>query len=303
MSSLAFEGGRASGFRFFNPFAKAPEAVADEEQREPVRLRNRSRGLAAIRPIGLMFGAISLLAAAAWLLPTNAPREEAPAAPPANPWVEIIKPMPFFALSGSEFGKEPTRYEARRNRFGGGRIDTLTFGQFETAQKPYLRVSLYRPGTEDVERSTFFVDMARHAAGSHLAIARSAAPDTLATRFGEFETADVTLAGMNDETPCVGFRFSAGQPDLLVTGVACGTRERPVDRAILFCTIDRLDLVAAAEDRRLASFFAAAESARGRGCQQSRLTAAAARDNWLDAAGKQPPLRASLQQAATKTKR
>ncbi len=310
MSFVAFEGSRLSGFRLNWPVGQVRHLLQEARvrvpeiwaglRREPTLLHLR-RSMPA-RPVAGLLAAGLILGGLAWL----APAPEAPAvpvpAPPPNPWVEIAKPMPLYQLAGSEFGREAV-YEARRHRTSGGRIDTMSFGAPDFEKRSYLRLSLYRPGGEDFERSTFFVDMARHAASAHLSVARSAAPDALTTRFGDFEAADVTLSGAAGETPCLGFRLLADKPDFSITGVACGTRERPMDRAILNCTLDRLDLLAAGDDRPLAAFFAAAEPGRGKGCQQSRL-AFNMQPNWLDPAGKTPALRSTVQPApAAKAKR
>lgn len=305
MSFVAFEGSRLSGFRLHLSWAEARARVVPLMAAIPPlwgRLRQDPTVLRLVRSIpvrpvaGLLAGGL-LLAGIATMVPAPQAPAIPVAVPPPNPWVEINKPMPLYQLSGSEFGREAS-YEARRHRTGGGRIDTLTFGAPDFEKRSYLRISMYRPGGEDFERSTFFVDLARHAASAHLAVARSAAPDSLTTRFGDFETADITLAGAAGETPCVGFRLAAEKTDFFITGVACGSRERPMDRAILFCTLDRLDLLAAGDDRPLAAFFAAAEPGRGKGCQQPRLTTSALQPHWLDPAGKQPPLRSTVQPPA-----
>jgi hypothetical protein len=215
---------------------------------------------------------------------------------PVSQWVEVRQPLAFFALPDTEFGREPAAYEAQRNRLGGGRVDTLTFGGFGQDRKPYLRLSLYRIGAEPAPAAAFFVDMARSAAQAKLAVTRAAAPDILATRFGDFQVADIILASGAREESCVGFRHSADSARLRISGFACGTPTRPVDRAILACALDRLDLIAAAGEPGLSAFFARAEAGRGAACPSARLAASPVRESWLDAAGRLPPLRAALKQ-------
>jgi hypothetical protein len=288
MSSLAAEAGLSPGDQ-------------DWTTGEPVRIRLRRRW--PVRPLLALFGAVGLAAMLSALAPVAPTQESAPPAPPPSPWVDIVKPMPFFALSGSEFGREPSHYEARRHRTGGGRADTLTFGDLADERKSWMRLSLYRAGAEEIERPSFFVSMARHAARTHLAVIRSNAPDALPTRFGDFEAADLMLATPSGDTSCLGFRMNPAGLDFFVTGIACGAAARPIDRMILACALDRLDLLAAGEDRPLAQFFAAAEAGRGKACQPPGRAGTAARDNWLDPSGRQPPLRASLQQVETKARR
>jgi hypothetical protein len=183
-------------------------------------------------------------------------------------------------------------------------MDALSFGRFHDSQKPYLRLSLYRVGSEEAPANPFFVDMARRASEAKLAVTRSATPDAMTTRFGEFQVADIILASGKAEISCVGFRRNADGARLRIAGFACGTPTRPVDRAILACAIDRLDLVAAAEDPGLSAYFARAEVRRGAGCPQpQRIATAPVKESWLDAGGKLPPLRAALAQPPTKKKK
>ena len=290
MSSIVLEAGQEPALES----EPAPEA--------PVTLRRRRLTLPRFRPLPAALAlATSVVAGMFWL--QNPPAPQAATPPPASAyWSEVNRPLALYDLSNTEFGANP-RLEAKRHRTGGGRVDTLIFGQLAEPKKPWLRLSLYRIGGEEPEQPTFFVEMARRAAESRLAIVRSDVPDAMPTRFGDVETADLTLETPAGRKSCVGFRFGADREDFRMSGIACGTAERPVDRAILYCTIDRLDLLGAGSDPAVRTFFAGAEAGRGKGCVQSRLTAAAAQTNWLDAGGKQPPLRATLQQPAGKARR
>ncbi len=297
MSSIAQEAGSGpAGENVCLPTVEASEIPNPPRMGARFRLRRPSRSTVALTATAL------IVACMFWLQGSPAPGPAAARPAPSNQWVDIVKPLPFYDLAGSEFGKD-ARLEARRHRTGGGRVDTLTFGSPADDQKPWMRLSMYRVGGEQPDALSFFVEMARRAAEAQIGIVRSAAPDSMPTRFGEFEASDMTLATRQGEKSCVGFRFGPERSDFRMSGIACGTAARPVDRAILYCTIDRLDLLSAGEDKAMRSFFAEAEAHRGKGCIQSRLMMAAARDNWLDAGGKQPPLRAGLQQQARKPRR
>ncbi len=251
-----------------------------------VQLRSRLAhwALSFLAAIGL-FGAAGLLVAG---LREAAPRAPEAAAAPKSAWVEFGRPIQIYALQTAEFGKEVRVYEARRHREGGGRQDLLSYGAAEIGQGANLRLSLYRPGTEPAPETALFVDFARLAARSGLAVTRSALPDTLATRFGAFEVSDVSLAQGQTEAPCLGFRLNVADPGLQIAGFACGGA-RPVDRPTLACALDRLDLVAAGDDRELAKFFIAAEQARGKACGPAR--GPGAKPTWLDPSAHLPPLR------------
>ncbi len=186
-------------------------------------------------------------------------------------WIDIPKPFHLFDLPAPLFVKQTSTYEARRRQTTDGREDTLTFGAFAGAA-PWLRLSIYRAGPDDpVETGSkdipFYLAIARTAARAGLAVGRSVQAATLDSRFGTLEIADVQLsAPYGASVPCQGFRVSSQKPALRMTGLACGTSQRPMDQAQLICALDRLDLVSAGEDRDLAAYFAAAEIKRGKAC-------------------------------------
>ena len=220
----------------------------------------RSLGLALLG-VALAFLVVALFEAGA-----AAPAPSAPAPTLPRQWVDIVRPSPFFALDSPEFGKEPSLYEARRHARGGGRRDILTFGRFDGGATPYLHLSLYRIGSETASSATFFVELARRAAEAALAVTRSDQPAPLATRFGDFEVADVVLARGPAQAACLGFRFHAEKPGFRVAGFACGGAGKPLARTVLACALDRLDLVSAGADRDLGQFFATARLERDRSC-------------------------------------
>ena len=76
----------------------------------------------------------------------------------------------------------------------------------------------------------------------------------------------VTLATSAGDVACLGYRLENTAASLRISGYACGSPNRPVDRRVLACALDRLDLVSATEDHPLTRFFVAAEQARGQGC-------------------------------------
>jgi hypothetical protein len=239
----------------------------------------------------------ALFIAAALVPPQDQNRARSDTDPlPGSPWIDIVRPFQIYALT-SQFGREPTSFVAQRHRDGGGRTDTLTWGSLNSGNSgtataeptPYLRLTLHRVGRESADDSSFFIQMVRQAALFGAAVTSSGVPDALNTRFGTFETADLslesgqTLSG-TALSSCLGFRFASDTPALRISGFACGTPERPVDRQTLACTIDRLDLVLSGEDQELARFFADAETRRDLRCTPGRNQQA----NWMDPAASAP---------------
>lgn len=219
--------------------------------------------------------------------PTSVAREE-PERPPA--WAPVEKPFAMFNLEAPEIDRLPAYHVAARHSVGGGRDDVFTFGAFE-AQALHLRLSVYQPGGEAAAPSSFFVDLVRRAGEAGLAVRKSVVAGPLPTKFGTFEVADAILAEPGAERPCLAFRFLSQGPALRLSGWACGTAERPADRAMLACLIDRLALVAAREERALAAYFAKAELSRSPICAAPHLLAAGSKSPWFAGRAVMPPLK------------
>lgn len=270
------------------------------------------RAPAARGRIGVWVGAALIGIAAASRLPWDAggstvvpeiaqagPRAEP--SPPAvvkagtaSPWGEVNRPIQLFNLTGSAFGKLPLTYRARRRADESERQDTLVYGSFG-GEAPVLALSILRRG-RGPEAAPFFVDLARLAADQGLAVGRSGLPTLVTTRFGGFETADVSVGQGAKGQPCLSFRLRAGPDDaglIALSGLACGTPTKPMDREGLACVLDRVDLVSAGDDTDLRAFFVEAERRRGQGCGGSHLLAAGSRQTWLDGEAIRPPLKPS----------
>lgn len=203
---------------------------------------------------------------------SNRPKSRPAAPSPA--WAEIPSPRQIFRLEGPEFAGEVKYYEARQHRTGGGRQDVFGFGGSDE-NAPLLRLIIYRPGQESPPDSSFFVDLARRAAETGLAIARATQPAAVVTRFGAFEAADLTLArDSGSGRECLGFRFANPTPDLRITGFACGVLAA---KSALACLIDRIGLATIVEDGDLIAFFGARPSSGVSACNALNLAPAPAR--------------------------
>jgi hypothetical protein len=205
---------------------------------------------------------------------------------PAPAWADIIRPIPLFDVETPELTKLTHGYQARRHQTGGGRQDMLTYGAPDEAT--YLRVIVYREGSEAVVPAPFFVDIARRAAEAGLSIAKSLPPQAQMTRFGSFEIADLTL--QHDQTtiaPCLGFRMGASDAHVQISGLACGVPAK--SREGLGCILEHLDLAGAGEDKGLVTFFAASELHRNPACLGGRLVPTPVHAPWLDEKPTPPP--------------
>lgn len=214
-------------------------------------------------------------------------------AEPAPAWVRIERPLVSFRLVSPDLDRLARAYEAARHATGGGRDDVLRFGDFATPAL-HLHLSAYRPGREAAPPSTFFVDLVRRAGEAGLAVARSEVAAPLATKFGPVETADARLANHAGDRLCLAFRMIAPDTGLRLSGWACGTPAKPLDRPRLACLIERFDLLAGAGDKALAAAFARAEQRRSETCTGPHLVATDRKSTWLDAGAALPPLKSGL---------
>ena len=207
--------------------AADPPGISEISARARLLWRGPLR--AALLYLALAGGLVASIFIALALLPESG-QDHARVEPeplPKSPWLEIVRPFQLYELAAADFGREPSSFEARRHRDGGGRIDTLTWGSLGSDERPYLRVAFHRVGRERVEDGSFFVQMVRQAAGFGVAVTRGGVSDVLKTRFGAFEVADVALETGKATSECLGFRFASSQPALADFGFRLRNRGAP----------------------------------------------------------------------------
>jgi hypothetical protein len=197
-----------------------------------------------------------------------------PQAAPRDAWLDVARPYQTYELSAPLVAHEKHVYSARRHAAGGGREDILTFGQFAVEKnRPFVRLSIYRHGQENIQAAPFFVDMARRAAPLGLGVSAVRQEPAHPTRFGDIESAALTLSE-NDVSRehCRGFRLTRPQPGLTIAGLACAAEDdsgAQMTAQDVACLLNRLDLLAAGSDRPLRDFFGAAEARNVRGCGET----------------------------------
>ncbi len=258
-----------------------------ERFRAKPRRRRWPIGSAAVAAL-ILFAAVVLVGTK----PPPVPAQDAAPAPPLPAWIDIPRPFELFGLDVPHLPKSTLIYAARRHRTGGGRQDILTFGKLSGGDEPFIRLMLYRVGTEEAPQAPLFVELVRLTAAAGLSVTRSLTPEDLATRFGDFETADIDLvAGAGMPTPCLGFRGAGLDSSFRISGFACGAPARPLSLPALACLLDRLDLNSAGDDKALAGFFAATELRRDPICAGTGLAPMVLQANWIDQDDAPPPLR------------
>jgi hypothetical protein len=78
-------------------------------------------------------------------------------------------------------------------------------------------------------------------------------------KFGAVSLVDFAIAPDGRERRCLGFARAFDDPSIQIAGWYCSAGSEVVDRAVLACALDRLTILSAAGDAKVADLFARAE--------------------------------------------
>jgi hypothetical protein len=246
------------------------------------RFADECNGLFA-RLIGYM-GALALMTiVAVGLWDQLPPRGSDPATKSA--WSIAARAYPAFAVSQFDSPGKTEAYEIRRHP-DGGRKDVFRWAA--QGQAPVAELEIYRPGGELDQSGPPIADIASRMDPNGMRELQAAG--IIDSKFGT-----VTLLGLTDRNgdarPCLGFIKGFDQPNLRISGWSCQGDTLPARRAAIGCVLDRLILLAAGNDPKLAELFARAELRRGNCAPPS--AAPATSTDWVTGA-QDPRLRGSL---------
>ena len=203
--------------------------------------------------------------------------------PEAHPaWIDVPRAAGAFAVSMQ--GLDPARwsYLVRRHRDGGGRKDLITLGA-AAEKSAYVRIEFYRPGTEGDVIADPLDAVAALAGDSRIDAELSETSSTLKTKFGELSVIDMNVAGADGPRACIAVAGAWGDPRFGLVGWWCNAGPEMVPYGQLACLVDRLTLMSAGGDERLASFFAKAELKRNFCGEAGPILAATPKrpDDWI----------------------
>ena len=211
-----------------------------------------------LRAVGVRLMAyVGGLAALAWLAADLVAGPSIVAAAPELPakpgWIEVARPMPAFSASQIDFGGKQAAYGIRRHPEG-GRKDTLSW----TAPDGHssAEIELFRPGAETPDTAPVAPDLAIRM--GLLAGGEAEAAGLIESKFGPIGLVRFP-AQENVRKPCLGFAKSFDGQRLQISGFSCHADTMPAQRALIGCMLNRLTLIAAGNDARLAEMFARAE--------------------------------------------
>jgi hypothetical protein len=227
---------------------QVPSTVPDDFRATLVRILAYMGGLAVLAIAAASFFREPSVVAAI----RPAPRPE---------WTNVERPHPAFDMQMPELAAAGFNYTILRRDSDGARKDVLTWGE-PGAAGPYVMVEIYRPGSAG-ER---FIDAPSEIAARivDFTVTDDVKPaGDIASKFGPLPLVDFAIAvpGTHDgrQRRCLGFARPFDDPSLQISGWYCSAGEQPVDRATLACALDRLTVLSAGGDTKLAGLFARAE--------------------------------------------
>ena len=202
-------------------------------------------------------------------------------------WSMASRSHPAFAVSQLNSSDKTKSYEIFRHP-GGGRKDVLRWGS--PGGWPVAELEIYRFGAEPAPLGPATTDLAARmgAQTSPAGPSDFEAAGVIDSKFGHVTL--LRLAGGADSpSSCLGFVKRVDEPGLQLSGWSCQSEALPAGRAAISCMLNRLVLLTAGNDPKLAELFARAELRRG-SC--ATATSAVSAD-WVTAA-QNPLLRGRL---------
>jgi hypothetical protein len=200
-------------------------------------------------------------------------------------WSAAPRAYPAFAVSQFDSSGKTETYKILRHP-GGGRKDVLRWAA--QGERPLAELEIYRPGGELSRSGPPIAELAGRMDPD--GVRELQAAGVIDSKFGA-----VTLLGLadrgGDTPPCLGFIKGFDQPNVRISGWSCQGNTLPARRAAIGCILDRLILLAAANEPKLAELFAHAELKRGN-CAPASASPFMAAD-WVTGA-QNPRLRGSL---------
>lgn len=204
------------------------------------------------------------------------------ARPSSRGWAPASRPHPAFAVSHLDLVKKTAGYDILRHPQG-GRKDILHWSA-GADEPPVAEIEIYRPGNELGAFAAADADL-----GPRMGLAGQGDVQTagvIDTKFGTVDLLRFSGTPVANQA-CLGFVKTFEVPKVRLSGWSCHASSASAQRVFLGCALNRLTLLSAGNDPKMAELFARAE------LRRSDCAAAAASTDW--ATGPQEPvLRGSI---------
>jgi len=237
--------------------------------------------LARLCAYGMLLALIAIGGIALWdRLP-----DAAAMAPPARAgWTQATRSAPAFAVSQFVFQNKTETYEIYRHPEG-GRKDIFHWSG--AGNRPVAELELYRPGDEVHQAGPAADEIAARIDPN--GVRELEAAGIVDSKFGPVSLLRV-VGGADDARGCLGFVKGVDDPHFRISGWSCQGDTLPARRAAVGCLLNRLVLLGAGNDAKLAELFAHAELRRS-DCAATSVPALSA--DWVTGADN-PRLRGAL---------
>jgi len=200
-------------------------------------------------------------------------------------WHQVERPIPAFAAPAQDLADKTATYEILRHAEG-GRKDILRWSKPGTAL-PWAMVEIYRPGNESPGFAPAAFEIAARTALWNVRDVQ--ADGVIDSKFGPVSLIAFATQAAGNSIGCTGFVRSFDDPALQISGWSCQGGAPAAGRQAVACLLNRLALLAAGSDPKLAELFARAELKRQADCGSG----AASGENWLNTL-EEPQLRGSV---------
>ncbi len=197
-------------------------------------------------------------------------------------WSAAVRPQPAFAAPVADFSGQSESYEILRHPEG-GRKDILRWSAALT-EVPLSQIELYRPGAELTAFGPVASEIAARIADGRTDAVQAAG--VIETKFGPVALVGFASHVSGKPQPCIGFAHSFETPRLQISGWSCRGDNAQAQRQAISCALDRLTMLSAGNDPKLADLFARAELKRA-GCSNPSQA------DWVTTTG-EPQLRGSF---------
>ncbi|WP_426438539.1 hypothetical protein [Bradyrhizobium genosp. P] len=171
-------------------------------------------------------------------------------APAAASWSLANRPVPAFAVSRVDPRDKTETYEIFRHP-DGGRKDVFRWTDAE--HKPAAELEIYRPGGEAAEPPIAGIAAQLDPGGAR----ELEAAGIIDSKFGSVALLEPVARGGG--RACLGFFKQVEAPNVRISGWTCQRASLPAQRAAISCMLNRLTLLTAGNDPKLAEIFAHAE--------------------------------------------
>ena len=170
--------------------------------------------------------------------------------PSAASWSLAGRSAPAFAASQLDLRDKTEAYEIFRHPEG-GRKDVFRWSDVE--HRPTAELDIYRPGGETLEPATASIAAQLDPGGAHALEAAG----IIDSKFGS--VALLRPVARDGGRSCLGFLKQVDAPNVRISGWTCQGSGLPAQRAAISCMLNRLTLLTAGNDPKLAEMFAHAE--------------------------------------------